>query len=47
MAMTPEALEAYADGLEMAGDAMTGEIENGLAEAGLPRHLDYSHGRGR
>jgi len=46
MTMTPEALEAYADGLEMTGDALAGEIENGLAEAGLPRHLFTAMGKG-
>jgi hypothetical protein len=44
--MTPEALEAYADGLEMTGDALAGEIENGLAEAGLPRQLFTTMGKG-
>lgn len=44
--MTPEALEAYADGLDMAGDAMAGEIENGLEEAGLPRNLFSAMGKG-
>ena len=46
MTMTPEALEAYADGLEMTGNAMAGEIENGLEQAGLPRNLFSAMGKG-
>ena len=37
--MTPEAMEAYAAGSEMAGAALGSEVENGLEEAGLPRNL--------
>ena len=46
MAMTPEGLEAYADGLEMVGGAMAGEIENGLEQAGMPRDLFTTMGKG-
>ena len=37
--MTPEALEAYAQGAEMAGAGVGEEFENGLEQAGLPRGL--------
>lgn len=37
--LTPEALEAYAQGLEVGGDALSSEIEGGLEEAGLPGGL--------
>jgi len=37
--MTPEGLDAYARGLDMTGNVMAGEIENGLEQMGLPRGL--------
>ncbi|MFZ9053552.1 MAG: hypothetical protein ACO22K_11060 [Woeseiaceae bacterium] len=37
--LTPEALEAYAQGLEVGGDALSSEIEGGLEQAGLPGGL--------
>ncbi len=39
MQMTPEDMEAYADGMEMVGAGMGKEIEDGLEAAGLPRGL--------
>lgn len=35
----PEELEALADGYRMTGDAAADEVEDGLAEAGLPRGM--------
>ena len=37
--MTAEQLDASADAMEMVGDSMATEIENGLEAAGLPRGL--------
>jgi hypothetical protein len=37
--MTPEQMEAYADALDMTGDAMSDEIGNHLEEQGLPRNF--------
>jgi len=37
--MTPAELEQMAAGMEMTGDAMAGEIESGMADAGLPPGL--------
>lgn len=34
--MSPEAWQAYSEGLRQTGSAMEGEIEKGMAEAGLP-----------
>ena len=44
--MTPEGLETYAGALESTGDALGGEIENGLEDAGLPRDLFNTLGAG-
>lgn len=42
--MTPEQMEAYADGLEMTGGALSEEVGNGLEQAGMPRDLFKSMG---
>jgi peptidoglycan hydrolase-like protein with peptidoglycan-binding domain len=44
--MTPEEMEAYADGLDMVGGAMSNETEHGMEEAGLPPGLLKSLGAG-
>ncbi len=44
--LSPEELEAYARALETGGDAMAGEVEDGLEEAGLPRGLFTGLGAG-
>jgi len=44
--MMPEGLETYAGALESTGDVLGGEVENGLAEAGLPRDLFNTLGAG-
>ncbi|MEJ2026541.1 MAG: hypothetical protein P8X52_03485 [Limibacillus sp.] len=42
--MTPEQMEAYAEGLEMTGSALSEGIGDGLEEAGMPRDLFRSMG---
>lgn len=42
--MTPEQLMAFADASEMTGEALSGEIESGMQEAGLPPGLLASTG---
>jgi peptidoglycan hydrolase-like protein with peptidoglycan-binding domain len=42
--MTPEQMEAYADGLEMTGGALSKEVGDGLEQAGMPRDLFKSMG---
>ena len=42
--MTPEQMEAYAEGLEMTGSAMSDVIGDGLEDAGMPRNLFKSMG---
>ena len=37
--LSPDELEAFANGMEMAGDANASEIEKGMEEAGLPKGL--------
>ncbi|MEJ2298815.1 MAG: peptidoglycan-binding domain-containing protein [Woeseiaceae bacterium] len=42
--MTPDQMEAYAEGLEMTGGALSQEVGDGLEQAGMPRDLFKSMG---
>ena len=42
--LTPEQYEQFAQGLELGGNAMSTEVENGLEDMGLPRGLFSSMG---